>query len=120
MNDLDKLDATYATLTPAQKVILLRLCEAYEGAGSAFVKLAASARVRETSTGCALVRKGLAKRLNSGHFAITDDGYWLGDTFRAEARRRASVARAAHLAACRGGCDTLPCGADAEWDRCKA
>lgn len=80
--------ASLAGLTPDQRTILLRLCNAAELGRS--VKLIASRTIRETSTGAALVRKGLARRLRCGRFEATDAGFWLGDGLRLEVRRRAS------------------------------
>ena len=76
-------------LTPEQKTILLRLCDAAESArplAACVVRLEATNKNRETSTGCALVRKGLATRNRAGLFAASLDGFWLGDTLRTERR----------------------------------
>lgn len=75
-------------LTRDQRAILLRLCNAAEKAQA--VKLITETGVanpkRETSTGCALVRKGLARRLPDGRFEATDEGFWMGDGLRLAAR----------------------------------
>ena len=75
-------------LTREQRAIMLRLCNAAEGGRA--IKLITETGVtrprRETSTGCALVRKGLAKRLPDGRFEATDEGFWMGDALRIAAR----------------------------------
>lgn len=75
-------------MTRSQEIILLRLCNAAER-GKA-VRLICETGVdkprRETATGCALVRKGLARRLRDGRFEATDEGYWLGDALRIKVR----------------------------------
>lgn len=75
----------HTELTPAQREILLRLCNAAEMHKAVrLVTWPNSVRnpKRETSTGCALVRKGLARRLRDGRFEATDEGYWMGDALR--------------------------------------
>lgn len=77
-----------SSLTPEQRAIMLRLCNAAEHGRA--IKLVTETGVtkpkRETSTGCALVRKGLARRLADGRFEATDEGFWLGDALRIAAR----------------------------------
>ena len=80
-------------LTEDQKSILLRLCDAAEH-GSGVVRLVATNKIRETSTGCALVRKGLAIRNPDGRFEASDEGWWLGDSLRIENRIKESEIRA--------------------------
>ena len=79
-------------LTEDQKEIMLRLCDAAETSHS--VMLMATNKIRETSTGCALVRKGLAIRNPDGRFEATDEGWWLGDSLRIEKRIKESEIRA--------------------------
>lgn len=74
-------------LTLDQKRILLVLCDAAERNLS--VKLVVThgnKPIRETGTGTALVRKGLAERLPNGSFRATLEGYWEGDALRLEDR----------------------------------
>jgi hypothetical protein len=63
-------------LTPDQKRILIVLSDALVPIG--FVKLrctqAPQYPIREPTTGCALVRKGLAVRRRDGRFLITEAG----------------------------------------------
>jgi len=82
-------------LTPDQKRILLVLCDAAERVkgpsvgprnGVRLVTTQGTKPIRETTTGAALVRKGLAIRLENGHFNATIEGFWLGDTLRIEDR----------------------------------
>lgn len=84
------------TLTPDQKRILLILCDASERAqGPAMVPVKLRCTqgprpIRETTTAAALVRKGLATRLEhgprKGHFQTTLEGFWMGDALRIEDR----------------------------------
>ena len=60
-------------LTNAQKTILVRLTNLALG-GQNWVKLVCANGVRETTTGCALVRKGLLNRRADGRFEVTADG----------------------------------------------
>ena len=76
-------------MTPEQKRILLVLCDAAEHGRA--VRLVCEANgvpnpIRETTTGAALVRKGLAERLADGRFEATVEGYWEGDALRIEDR----------------------------------
>ena len=75
-------------LTREQRAIMLRLCNAAEHGRP--IKLVTETGVskpkRETSTGCALVRKGLARRLPDGRFEATDEGFWMGDALRIAGR----------------------------------
>lgn len=91
-------------LTPSQRRIMLVLCEAADAVfetsrgtsalehKSTAVRLrnrpakSSDAPIRESTTGAALVRKGLAVRLRSGAFSATAEGYWLGDALRVEDR----------------------------------
>lgn len=83
----------HTELTKDQRAILLRLCDAAERPyRSPAIRLVTEPNTvskpkRETSTGCALVRKGLARRLRDGRFEATDDGFWMGDALRIDARR---------------------------------
>lgn len=101
---METTDGTKVTLTPDQKRILLVLCEAADrckpGAGlkpingvRLVTNQAEANPIRETTTGCALVRKGLAVRLSTGTFQATLEGFWLGDTLRAADRRGEIPAR---------------------------
>ncbi len=83
----------HTDLTPAQREIMLRLCIAAERPVCKAVRLVTEPNTtrypkREGASGCALVRKGLARRLRDGRFEATDEGYWLGDALRIDARRR--------------------------------
>jgi hypothetical protein len=92
MTDTDRpADLTVKDLTPEQRTIMLILCRAddrhpdCEGR----VKLVCTTGpivIRETATGTALVRKGLAVRNLDGTFTATAEGYWLGDALRIEQR----------------------------------
>lgn len=77
-------------LTPEQKRIMLLLCDAAERGKSAKLVCTTGAGkaqpIRETTTGAALVRKGLAARHENGRFEATDAGFWLGDELRIEDR----------------------------------
>ena len=90
-------EPTITDLTSEQKEVLLRLCDQAEremrgfsqgltGAAqiTRYVALTWSNKVRETITGAALVRKGLAIQhpRQSRRFACTTEGYWLGDSLR--------------------------------------
>ncbi len=80
----------HTDLTPAQREILLRICNAAEKGRA--VRLVTEPNTtykpkREGASGGALVRKGLARRLRDGRFEATDEGYWLGDALRIDARR---------------------------------
>lgn len=84
------------TLTPEQKRILLVLCNADERHPGKPVRLVTTQGprpIRETSTGAALVRKGLAVRTPSGRFSVTLDGFWMGDALRIEDRQGKVPAR---------------------------
>lgn len=81
----DDPDKALRQLTPDQKRILLVLVEAAEH--NRAVRLVTKGSIRETTTGAALVRKGLAKRLPDGRFEATTEGYWLGDALRIEDRQ---------------------------------
>ncbi len=94
-------DGTRIALTPDQKRIMLVLCNAAESNRAARLVTQSNSYtnpIRETTTGDALVRKGLAFRMGrKGVFAPTMEGFWLGDALRAEdrmgkipARRRTS------------------------------
>jgi hypothetical protein len=92
MTDANRLEtATVKDLTPEQRTIMLALCRAddrhpdCEGR----VRLVCTTGpivIRETATGTALVRKGLAIRNLDGTFTATAEGYWLGDALRIEQR----------------------------------
>jgi hypothetical protein len=73
-------------LTLDQQRILLVLCDAADDRfASNYVGLVCTQGhqpIRETSTGMALVRKGLAERGATGRFTATAEGYWLGDGLR--------------------------------------
>ena len=80
-------------LSPSQKRIMLVLCNAAESGELEHSSTGVFLRnrekhgytpIRETTTGAALVRKGVAVRLSSGAFSATDEGYWLGDGLRSE------------------------------------
>jgi hypothetical protein len=71
-------------LTPDQRRIMLVLCNADERGHA--VRLVCEGKVRETTTGMALVRKGLATRQRNGRFEPTLEGAWLGDALRIEDR----------------------------------
>ena len=81
-------------LTPDQKRILLVLCNAAERdtVGGDRVRLVCQSNaganpIRETTTGAALVRKGLATRNNyDSTFSVTTEGFWMGDALRIEDR----------------------------------
>lgn len=75
-----------AALTPEQKRILIVLCDAAERGRAARLVVNEKAGIRETTTGAALARAGLARRLAGGWFEATDEGYWLGDGLRIEDR----------------------------------
>lgn len=78
-----------ARLTEYQKRILLVLCNAAERKiyGQPVRLICDEARgIRETTSGTALVRKGLARRCNDGRFEVTTEGYWMGDALRIEDR----------------------------------
>lgn len=95
-------EPTINDLTPEQKEILLRLCDQAEremrglltGAAqiTRYVALTWSNKVRETITGSALVRKGLALQhpRQPRRFACTTEGYWLGDSLRVSKRQQDS------------------------------
>ena len=81
----------HTDLTKAQQAVMLRLCNAAERPVCKAVRLICepntqSNPIRETTTGCALVRKGLARRLRDGRFEATDEGYWMGDALRIDVR----------------------------------
>ena len=91
-------------LTPEQKRIMIVLCDAAEnmegkledittGVKLQWLEKAGHSPIRETTTGAALVRKGLAVRLYNGEFSATCEGYWLGDSLRAADRRGEVPAR---------------------------
>lgn len=69
-------------LTPEQKRIMLVLCNAAESDRAVRLVVDERAGIRETTTGTALVRAGLARRLPDGRFEATTEGYWLGDGLR--------------------------------------
>ncbi len=84
-------------LTPDQKRILLVLCKAMDAEmeglrSSPNVRLRVGVRcvdgseIRETTTGSALARKGLAQRFPDGSYCATVEGYWFGDGLRIEDR----------------------------------
>ena len=98
--------ATKHRLTDDQKTILLRLADAAENGRPGWVRLVCAGRVRETTTGCALVRHGLAERRTDGAFRATLDGYWMGDTLRAELRLRRSLRLEAARDGGRNDCPT--------------
>ena len=74
-------------LTPEQKIIMLRLCNAAEpGSAITSLRMIQTRTVREGATASALARKGLAERLPNGRYQATSEGYWLGDALRIERR----------------------------------
>lgn len=82
-------DGAKVKLTGPQRGILLALCDAEEYSTPTFAGVVLQSdgrKIRETATGCALVRKALAKRNRDGSFQATTEGYWLGDTLRIERR----------------------------------
>lgn len=96
-------EPTINDLTPEQKAILLRLCDQAEremrglsqglthaAQVTRYVALTWSNKVRETITGSALVRKGLALQhpRQPRRFACTTEGYWLGDSLRVSKRQQ--------------------------------
>ena len=94
MTTSDQITTTIKNLTPKQRTILLLLCDAGEagelGTSDTAVRLRVTQgtagyqepAIRETTTGTALVRRGLATRLPDGRFSATLDGYWCGDGLR--------------------------------------
>lgn len=91
----DPTDLSTYNLTPDQKRIALVLADAAErakgpglrpGNGVRLVCTQGPQPIRETSTGAALVRKGLALRLSNGNFVATTEGVWIGDALRVEDR----------------------------------
>ncbi len=89
----------HTDLTKDQQAVMLRLCVAADRPDCKAVRLVTEPNgtykpKRETATGCALVRKGLARRLQDGRFVATDEGYWMGDALRLDARSaRSKLAR---------------------------
>jgi len=85
-------------LTPDQKRIMLILADAAEDDnGNPWVRLVTTQGInpiRETTTGDALVRKGLARKSNkTGRYRATTDGFWIGDALRIEDRQGKIPAR---------------------------
>ena len=79
----DAFELTPAHLTGDQKRIMLILCNASETDRS--VRLVCTQGpnpIRETSTGTALIRKGLASKRTDGTFQATLAGFWMGDRLR--------------------------------------
>lgn len=88
------IDKAIRDMTDYQRRIMLVLCDAAEKSDGDYITWtrAHSVRlrvdgsvtpcIRETTAGRALVRKGLATQFPDGKFAVTTEGYWLGDGLR--------------------------------------
>ena len=76
------MDVEIKDLSPDQRRIMLVLCNAAEDDRSVqLVHTTGPNPIRETTTGAALIRKGLALRFGD-LFQATSEGFWLGDGLR--------------------------------------
>ena len=84
-------------LTPAQRKIMIRLCDASRPIKLFVGVLKGGWKIRETTTGTALVRKGLATRDRTGRFEATTEGHGLGDHCRILERMEGAKVREAAI-----------------------